>query len=256
MNPEIFLERFDKAFQRYGNKSAVPAVPNFELDVYNKLLNLFQIGDSYYFIIDHRTLSLEMVSKELENVLGYQTSEFDISFMISKIHPDDHSWFLGIGEEIAIFFSSLPVHKRMQYKVQYDVRYLKKTGDYVRMLYQGILLEQNEQGRFLKTLGVHTDISHLKREGRPILSFIGMEGEPSFIDVSFKNVYVERKEDLTARERQVLKLLIEGRMSKEIGAILKISKQTVDTHRKNMLHKKHLGNTGELIGRAIREGWV
>jgi DNA-binding CsgD family transcriptional regulator len=54
----------------------------------------------------------------------------------------------------------------------------------------------------------------------------------------------------------VLKLLIEGKLSKEISSILKISKQTVDTHRKNMLHKKNLSNTGELIGKAIRYGWI
>ena len=45
-------------------------------------------------------------------------------------------------------------------------------------------------------------------------------------------------------------------MSKEISCILNISKQTVDTHRKNMLHKNNLSNTGELIGKAIRYGWI
>ena len=49
---------------------------------------------------------------------------------------------------------------------------------------------------------------------------------------------------------------MEGKLSKEISDILNISKQTVDTHRKNMVHKKHLNNTGELIGKAIRNGWI
>jgi DNA-binding CsgD family transcriptional regulator len=54
----------------------------------------------------------------------------------------------------------------------------------------------------------------------------------------------------------VLLLLIEGKLSKEISQVLNITKQTVDTHRKNMLHKKQLNNTGELVGKAIRYGWV
>jgi DNA-binding CsgD family transcriptional regulator len=83
-----------------------------------------------------------------------------------------------------------------------------------------------------------------------------MDGEPSYFDVTSKNIFVESNDDLTRREKQVLKLLIEGKLSKEISGILKISKQTVDTHRKNMLHKKKLGNTGELIGKAIRYGWI
>jgi DNA-binding CsgD family transcriptional regulator len=53
-----------------------------------------------------------------------------------------------------------------------------------------------------------------------------------------------------------LTLLMEGRLSKEISQILKISKQTVDTHRKNMLGKKKLSNTSELVGKAIRHGWI
>ena len=57
-------------------------------------------------------------------------------------------------------------------------------------------------------------------------------------------------------EKQILILLIEGKLSKEISGALGISKQTVDTHRKNMLHKKNLSNTSELIGKAIRYGWI
>ena len=42
----------------------------------------------------------------------------------------------------------------------------------------------------------------------------------------------------------------------KISSILNISKQTVDTHRKNMLHKNNLNNTGELVAKAIRYGWI
>jgi DNA-binding CsgD family transcriptional regulator len=176
--------------------------------------------------------------------------------MNGKLHPDDRSWFLAIGDSIVDFFSHLPIERLMKYKVRYDVRFMKKNGEYARILYQGILLEHDENGRFLRTLSVHTDITYLKQEGKPVLSFIGMDGEPSYRDVISKNVFIESKEDLTRREKQVLKLLIEGKLSKEISSILKISKQTVDTHRKNMLHKKDLSNTSELIAKAIRYGWI
>jgi len=76
------------------------------------------------------------------------------------------------------------------------------------------------------------------------------------VNVGLKNNFIESKEGLTQREKQILKLLIEGKLSKEISSILHISKQTVDTHRKNMLRKNNLNNTGELIGKAIRYGWI
>ncbi len=124
------------------------------------------------------------------------------------------------------------------------------------MLYQGVMLEHDQNGRLLRSLAVHTDITYLKQEGKPVLSFIGMNGEPSYVDIGGQNIFIESKEDLTIREKQVLKLLMEGKLSKEISCILNISKQTVDTHRKNMLHKKNLSNTAELVGKAITYGWI
>ena len=199
---------------------------------------------------------MDFISEEIENVLGYHSSEFDIALLNTIIHPEDRSWFLAIGSRTIEFFSKLPIGKLMKYKVRYDIRFMKKNGEYVRMLYQGILLEHDQKGRFLRTLNMLSDITYLKQEGKPILSFIGMNGEVSYLDVASENIFVESKDELTKRERQVLILLIEGRLSKEISQILKISKQTVDTHRKNMLCKKKLNNTSELVGKAIRYGWI
>jgi DNA-binding CsgD family transcriptional regulator len=255
MKQESFNLAFTKIIKGLTNEIA-PSPVNPELSLYKKLWNFFLIGDSYYFVLNHHSLTFEFVSKEVEEVMGYDPSEFDIQFMNGKLHPDDRSWFLAIGSGIVDFFSQLPVEKMLKYKVRYDIRFRKRNGDYARILYQGILLEHDKTGRFLRTLNVHTDITYLKQEGKPVLSFIGMDGEPSYRDVAFQNTFIESKEELTAREKEVLTLLIEGKLSKEISHILKISKQTVDTHRKNMLHKKNLSNTGELIGKAIRYGWV
>ena len=57
-----------------------------------------------------------------------------------------------------------------------------------------------------------------------MLSFIGMDGEPSFRHIASKITFIESKEELTRHEKEVLKLLIDGKLSKEISGILKISK--------------------------------
>lgn len=255
MKQEPFDFAFNRMFKWFGSDS-LPSQLQIELDLYKKLLNFFLVGDSYYFVINHHNLMIEYISNEVEDVIGYLPSEFSIPFMNAKIHPDDRSFFLAIGNSVVDFFSHLPMDKLLKYKVRYDIRFRKKDGNYARILYQGILLEHDANGRFLRTLNMHSDITYLKQEGKPVLSFLGIDGEPSFLDVVSDKAFVESKEEFTKREKQVLKLLIEGKPSKEISGLLKISKQTVDTHRKNMLHKKHLSNTGELIGKAIRGGWI
>jgi DNA-binding CsgD family transcriptional regulator len=255
MNKEPFNLEFNRLIKGLSNESA-PSMLEFEQDFYKKILNFFLIGDSYYFILNHQSFSYEFVSKEVKDILGYHPYEFNLQFMNGLIHPDDRSWFLSFGTSVLDFFSKLPIEKLLKYKVRYDIRLRKLNGNYVRMLYQGMLLEHDENGRFLRTLSVLTDINYLKQVGIPALSFIGIDGEPSYHNVALNNIYIESKDELTSREKQVLRLLMEGKLSKEISFILQISKQTVDTHRKNMLHKKNLNNTGELIGKAIRYGWV
>jgi two-component system response regulator NreC len=56
---------------------------------------------------------------------------------------------------------------------------------------------------------------------------------------------------LTPREKQVFKLLAEGRTSREISKYLTISLKTAMTHRANILAKLHMHSRAELIRYAI-----
>ena len=61
---------------------------------------------------------------------------------------------------------------------------------------------------------------------------------------------------LTAREREVLQLLAEGRSNKEVATVLGLSLYTVETHRANILEKLNLRGTPELILYAVRKGVI
>ncbi len=59
---------------------------------------------------------------------------------------------------------------------------------------------------------------------------------------------------LSSREREVFKLLAEGRKNKEIAKMLFVSIRTIDTHRLNILKKLELGTNAELAQLAMRQG--
>ena len=61
---------------------------------------------------------------------------------------------------------------------------------------------------------------------------------------------------LTAREREVLHLLSEGKSNKDIAALLKLSLFTVETHRRNLQEKLNLHSLAELILYAVRKGLI
>jgi two-component system response regulator NreC len=61
---------------------------------------------------------------------------------------------------------------------------------------------------------------------------------------------------LTAREREVLQLLAEGRSNKEVASLLDLGLSTVETHRSNLMQKLNLHNTAEIVLYAVRKGMI
>lgn len=228
----------------------------FSLEIHKKLLNFFQVGEYYYYIFNVKQSVFELISNEITSLLGYQPEEVDVPFFVNNIHPEDQPWFLNFENKVKDFFSTLTYLQIPNYKVRYDYRIRKKNGDYIRILQQVVTIQFDKNKGLLRTLGVHTDISHIKQSGLPVLSFIGLNGEPSFIGVNVKKIFSSAAIQLTRREREVLSLLIEGKKSEDISRQLFISKLTVDTHRRNLLKKTNTSNTVALISSAVKKGWV
>ena len=77
--------------------------------------------------------------------------------------------------------------------------------------------------------------------------------------------YVRRLQDkdiedsydlLTARERELLQLIAEGKSNKDVANMLNLSVYTVETHRSNILEKLNLHSVPELILYAVRKGVI
>lgn len=61
---------------------------------------------------------------------------------------------------------------------------------------------------------------------------------------------------LTEREQQVLKMIAEGLMNKEIAEKLSISVRTVERHRENIMSKLNLHTRAELVRYAVDKGLI
>jgi len=64
------------------------------------------------------------------------------------------------------------------------------------------------------------------------------------------------QEPLTTREREVLKLIAEGKGNGEVGDLLCISTRTVENHRANIMRKLNLRNTADLVRYAVQKDMV
>jgi DNA-binding NarL/FixJ family response regulator len=66
----------------------------------------------------------------------------------------------------------------------------------------------------------------------------------------------ESIQQLTARQREVLQLIAEGRSAKEIASLLKISIRTAEAHKAHILEALGLRTTADLVQFAIRNGII
>jgi DNA-binding CsgD family transcriptional regulator len=227
----------------------------FELELHKRLLNFLQIGNYYYFVFNIFKGEFNLVSKNVKDVLGYYPEEMTVLFLLDNVHPDDKKYLLNYELRSITFFKTLDFDKIKKYKAQYDFRIKAKDGKYVRILQQTIQIDYDENN-FYRSLGIHTDISHIKKDGEPCFSIIGLDGEPSYYNLQDPAVFTKSYDLFTKREREILKYIVEGISSKTIATDLNISLHTVNTHRKNILIKANCKSPIDLVTKVINEGWI
>ena len=60
------------------------------------------------------------------------------------------------------------------------------------------------------------------------------------------------RSSLSAREREIVQLLAEGKSSKEVASVLGISIKTAETHRANIMRKLEMHSVSELVRYAVK----
>lgn len=75
-----------------------------------------------------------------------------------------------------------------------------------------------------------------------------------FVDVNHKQA--EPTKLFSKRELEIIKLIADGKDSKEIAERLFVSILTIKTHRQNILDKSGCHNVVALVAKGISEGWM
>jgi two-component system, NarL family, response regulator NreC len=73
---------------------------------------------------------------------------------------------------------------------------------------------------------------------------------------AFRSESERPRDPLTARERQVLQLIAEGKSTKDIASLLGISTKTAESHRTRLMQKLDIHETASLVRYAVRRGIV
>jgi DNA-binding NarL/FixJ family response regulator len=114
-------------------------------------------------------------------------------------------------------------------------------------------LRAGVRGYLLKTRAVE-DLENAIREVYRGGVFLGDVAEDAL--EAYQSIVDSEPRPLTAREREVLQLVAEGKTTKEIASILGISFKTAESHRTRIMEKLDIHETASLVRYAVRRGLV
>lgn len=213
---------------------------------------LSEISHSIVLVFDCYTNKFVFVSNNIPESYGIDYSRliFDGHIPALEImHPDDIHYGLLVREKIYSLLSGFSPEEKMKYKIVHEMRMKNVRGEYIRIIEQEQAIELDELGNIWLMLSViDIDASHDSEITKSHL-YNFETGEQIFINLSDT-----LEEPLTVRELEVLQMMKHGLLSKEIANMLKVSINTINSHRQNILQKLKANNSIEAVNLAQRLG--
>lgn len=221
------------------------------------LQQLADISNSVIGIFDAYKKENVFHSSNLDAIFGYNQQEVERGgqhFLDTKIHPEDFAILMQNGFSALKLFFNFSADEKLNYKLISEYRILNSTDNYVRVVEQQQVLELDNRGNLWLALSI-LDISPNQKNLNE-----GLKSEMLNFRTGKIIPFIGKKEEiaitLTPRETEVLKLVKEGFLSKEISDKLAISLHTVNTYRQRFLEKLGVSNSLEAVKLASKLGLI
>lgn len=265
---KINLEKFvNSILELINNASFLQEIKR--IDGHQKYMNstfyengLSEVLNQIVYAIDFRDQSFIHLSKNVKEVFGleYQYVIDNGPMSIYKhILPEDNEL---LGKDILRCITEIAEKEQgfepENLRFAYSFRMKTDSGEIRCFLNKLTIIIFGEHGIPLVSVGTMTDVTHLhdKRELFCEGSRINSDGTVTIIlHKVFPILDGNENYKLSGKELEVLKLVTEGRISKEIAALTHRSIQTIHTHRKNILKKMECNSITDAVLIARNLNW-
>ena len=213
--------------------------------------------DNYRIVIaDDHVLFRQGIKKVLEEmddieIVGEANDGLELLNLLKKLTP--HMVILDISMPNLRGIEATHEIKGINPAIKVLILTMHKSKDY---LYHAI--SAGAEGYVLKE-DADTDLfSAIERirKGKTYISPILSEELTDDLVQVCRGKHKIPSDPLTPREREVIKLVAEGKTNKEIAHLLFVSVRTVEKHRANIMRKAKLKSTPELVKYAIEKGYT
>ncbi|PWI29727.1 helix-turn-helix transcriptional regulator [Flavobacteriaceae bacterium LYZ1037] len=217
-----------------------------ELDAY------LPYSSTFFCITNTQDLTFEFISKNMTSCIGLNRDTLlneGMRNFWNRIHPEDvELWLKALNDLMEFTLDKIPLDQRKHMSYTWNYRLKNANAEYVNIVQNTTPLEFDVDMKPIIGLAHYTVLD--PKISMPITATAKLLNDNNEYETKYFNNYTQKilTNGLSNRERDVIRLLIINKSSKEIAENLNISSNTVDTHRRNILKKLHISSTGELIG--------
>ena len=167
----------------------------------------------------------------------------DEDLIYTRMHPEDLVEKRMLEYEFFKYVDKLPAGEKLKYVATCRIRIQNFKKEYIYIKNTTQILHESPNGKIWLILCCY-DLSSDQNVSSDISSGIINNETGEVIPLSLKE---RRGYILTEREKEILRLVADGKPSKQIASLLGISINTVNRHRQNILEKLSVGNSLEAI---------
>jgi DNA-binding CsgD family transcriptional regulator len=183
------------------------------------------------------------ITNTLQQVAVRKIDSSDEDVIYNRLHPEDLVEKRMLEFEFFRFADTLPADSKLDFKATCRLRMKSPSGEYILIDNSTRLLRLSPAGKIWLILCCY-DYAVCRDEPHDISpAIVNMRsGEVMSLHLSDRRLNI-----LTTREKEILNLIRQGKLSKEIASQLGISVNTVNRHRQNILEKLSVGNSMEAV---------
>lgn len=233
LNDELLKQEFTKGqdFSPQLNKYRQIASSYAQIENSIAVLSDMKTNTSYVFyggVAERLGLAKRSTTKIIHSIWEEE--------IFSRIHPDDLLEKQLQELRFFNFLKSVPAKERSDYHIASHIRMCDGSGIYVKVLHRMFYIASQSNGSIWLALCLY-NLSADTFSGNIIIN--------SANGCILESGNQTTNNILSDREKEILQLIDQGKMSKEIASDLSISINTVNRHRQNILEKLHVGNSIE-----------
>lgn len=251
INMKSFL--FSQLRDRWRKFINEPKTQKFDVDLFIKSSHLKYLENNgfAYAILNNISFEIEHYSSNFYEVLGLDEISFirnGTSEFIEAVDKNQSNFFILLPHYFQEYWQNIANEKRKDIiRKTIGLKFHHKHKGTIRLSVQTHILEVNSVHAPTYLFVIYQDLTYLMKDDFYWLRFSHIDKTEKVMVYHDGYKEVLKDDIISTREKEILKLMIDGKSTNQIADSLFISRTTVNNHRQNMLNRMGAKDTTGLI---------